>query len=131
MGRRVGGTMGKIARHARAGHGQRGRPATRETNMKVVKGRFSGTIGNEVYVNSKYGQVVRSRPRRPSRPTPARLRARRDLSRVASAGRPGRARQLEAWTIAAMRWSLTAYAFFCKINLALAAASLPLVMNPP
>jgi hypothetical protein len=30
--------------------------------MKIRKGRFSGTLGQEVYVNSKYGQVVRSRP---------------------------------------------------------------------
>ncbi|MGO9636625.1 MAG: hypothetical protein ACLPSO_01625 [Terracidiphilus sp.] len=41
--------------------------------MKVRKGRFSGAIANEVYVNTKYGQVVRSRSRRPWRPTPARL----------------------------------------------------------
>jgi len=37
--------------------------------MKVRRGKFSGAIGNEVYVNTKQGQVVRSRPRRPPRAT--------------------------------------------------------------
>src|ERR1039458_5630692 len=87
MRRWVGGMVGEIAHHRRAGHGQRGRPATCETNMKIRKGRFSGIIGNEVYVNSKYGPVVRSRPRGPGRQTPARLRAQRDMARVTGARR--------------------------------------------
>ena len=55
MGRWVGGTMGEMARRHRAAHGQRGRPATRRTNMKIRKGKCSGTLGNEVYVNTKLG----------------------------------------------------------------------------
>lgn len=51
--------------------------------MKVRRGKFSGAIGNEVYVNTKHGQVVRSRPRRPPRPTKDRLRARTNLGGVA------------------------------------------------
>ena len=49
--------------------------------MKIRKGRFSGIIGNEVYVNSKYGPVVRSRPSRPGGQTPARQRAQRNIDR--------------------------------------------------
>jgi len=131
MGRWVAATIRAMARRQLGGYGQRGRSTTRAANMKASKGRFSGTIGNEVYVNSKYGQVVRSRPRRPSRPTPGRQRARSNVSRVARAWRTCTARQFEAWAIAGMAWHLTAYALFCKINLALAAAGLPLVMNPP
>jgi hypothetical protein len=71
--------------------------------MKIRKGRYSGTIGNEVHVNSKYGQVVRSRPRRPSLATPARLRARFDLGRVANAWRGRTYKQFEAWSLAALR----------------------------
>ena len=52
--------------------------------MKVRGGKFSGAIGNEVYVNTKQGQVVRSRPRRKPRPTDDRLRARANLGGVAS-----------------------------------------------
>jgi hypothetical protein len=141
MGRWVGGTMGEIARRHRAGHGQRGRPATRGTNMKIRKGRYSGTVGKEVYVNSKHGQVVRSRPHSPSRPTPARQRARSDLSRVAGAWRERTDKQFAAWTAGGKQVksrsagetpaSLTGYALFCKINCALAAAGLALVMDPP
>jgi len=32
--------------------------------MKVRRGKFSGAIGNEVYVSTKHGQADRSRPRR-------------------------------------------------------------------
>jgi hypothetical protein len=72
--------MEEFGHRHRAGHGQRGRPAIRGTNMKTRKGRFSGKIGNEVYVNSKYGQVVRSRPGRAGR-------AKENLPIVASAWR--------------------------------------------
>jgi hypothetical protein len=133
--------MAEMARRHRAGHGQRGRPAAREANMKVRKGRFSGTIGNEVYVNSKYGQVVRSRPSRPSLRTADRLRARCDLSRVANAWRRRTDKQFAAWTAAAMEAnsqapagasaSLDAYHLFCKINCARVAAGLPIIMFPP
>jgi hypothetical protein len=109
--------------------------------MKARKGRFSGTIGNEVYVNSKYGQVVRSRPRRASRQTVARLRAQYDMAKVARAWQNRTQKQFVAWSIAALKAnsrspegtapSLDAYHLFCKINFSLAAAGLPLVMRPP
>ena len=108
--------------------------------MKIRKGRFSGIIGNEVYVNSKYGPVVRSRPRGPGRQTPARLRAQRDMARVTGAWRKRTHKQFVAWSVAALRansqspggeGALDAYHLFCKINLALVAAGLPIVMNPP
>ena len=55
--------------------------------MKVRRGKFSGAIGNEVYVDAKDGQIVRSRPRRSPRATPDRQRAWANLSRVASVWR--------------------------------------------
>ena len=99
--------------------------------MKILKGRFSGTIGHEVYVNSKHGQVVRSRPRRPWRPTPARLAVQHNLNIVVRAWRSLTREQHEAWTVAALKENMNAYTFFTKINGALAAARLPLVMEPP
>ena len=53
--------------------------------MRVRKGRFSGTLGQEVYVNGKYGQVVRSRPRRPWRSTVGRLAVQYNMGLVVSA----------------------------------------------
>ena len=99
--------------------------------MKIRKGRFSGTIGQEVYVNSKYGQVVRSRPRRPWRPSPGRLGVQHNLGLVVSAWRKLTRKQYEAWTAAAWKENMNAYPFFSKINGALAAARLPLLMAPP
>ena len=140
MGRRVGWTVGEIARRHRAGHGQRGRPATRETNMKIRKGRFSGIIGNEVYVDSKYGPVVRGRPSRPGDRTPGRQRARSHFAFVVGAWRKRTHKQFVAWSVAAQRansqspggaGTLDAYRLFCKINFALVTAGLPIVMVPP
>ena len=108
--------------------------------MKIRKGRFSGIIGNEVYVNSKYGPVVRGRPSRPGGQTPGRQRAQRHMARVTGAWRKRTHKQFVAWSVAALRansqspggtGTLDAYHLFCKINLALVAAGLPIVMNPP
>jgi hypothetical protein len=99
--------------------------------MKVRKGRFSGTIGQEVYVNSKYGQVVRSRPRRPWRPTPGRLAVQHNLAQVVNAWRNLTRKQYETWKAAAQKAGMSTYPFFSKINGALAAAKLPLLMDPP
>jgi len=99
--------------------------------MKIRKGRFSGTLGQEVYVNSKHGQVVRSRPRRPWRRTPARLSVQHNMAMVVSAWRKLTRKQYEAWAAAAQKANMKTYPFFCKINGALAAAKLPLVMDPP
>jgi hypothetical protein len=99
--------------------------------MKIRKGRFSGTIGLEVYVDSKYGQVVRSRPRRPWRPTPARLAVQHNLARVVNTWRNLTLKQYQAWAAAARKENMGTYPFFSKINGALAAAKLPLLMDPP
>jgi hypothetical protein len=122
---------GRIAYRQRAADGQRARPETQGTDMKIRKGRFPGTIGQEVYVNSKYGQVVRSRPRRPWCPTVGRLAVQHNMDLVVSAWRKLTCKQYEAWTAAAQEENMKTYPFFSKINGALAAAKLPLVMDPP
>ena len=99
--------------------------------MKILKGRFSGTIGQEVYVNSKYGQVVRSRSRRPWRRTVGRLAVQHNMGKVVNAWRNLTRNQYDAWTAAAQKAGMKTYPFFSKINGALAAAGLPLVMDPP
>jgi hypothetical protein len=99
--------------------------------MKIRKGRFSGTLGQEVHVNSNYGQVVRSRPRRPWRATEARLAVQHNMVKVVNAWRQLTRKQYGAWTVAAMKEGMKTYPFFCKINGALAAARLPLLMDPP
>ena len=99
--------------------------------MRIRKGRFSGTLGQEVYVNTKYGQVVRSRPRRPWRPTAGRLSVQHNMVMVVNAWRKLTRKQYEAWAASARKANMNTYPFFSKINGALAAAKLPLVMDPP
>jgi hypothetical protein len=99
--------------------------------MKIRKGRFSGTIGLEVYVDTKHGQVVRSRPRRTWRPTQARLDVQHNLTSVVKAWRKITPKQYQAWAAAARKENMGTYPFFCRINGALAAAKLPLLMDPP
>ena len=99
--------------------------------MKIRKGRFSGTLGLEVYVDSKYGQVVRSRSRRPWRATAGRLSVQRNMGLVVNAWRQLTRQQYNAWAAAAGRANMQTYPFFSKINGALAAARLPLLMDPP
>ena len=99
--------------------------------MKVRRGKFSGAIGNEVYVSTAHGQVVRSRPRRRPRSTPNRLRAQRNLSDVASLWRSLTAQQFAAWTVAARQEGLVPFRFFCKINGTLTAYDQPRVLFPP
>jgi hypothetical protein len=99
--------------------------------MKIRKGRFSGTLGLEVYVNSKSGQVVRSRPRRPWRATAGRLAIQHNMVTVVNAWRQLTRKQYDAWTAAARKAKMKTYPFFCKINGALVAAKLPLLMDPP
>jgi hypothetical protein len=132
MGRWVDRMMGEMARRHRAGEGQRGGPATRGTNMKMRNGRFSGTLRNEVYVNSPDGQIVRSRPRRRPRPTTARLRVQGNLARVARLWRKcKRLGKHKAWETAGKKVKMKGYRLFCQINGALADADEPLVMDPP
>ena len=120
-----------IAYRHRAGEGQRGRPATHGTNMRIRKGRFSGRLGEEVYVNTKQGQVVRSPSRRPWRPSAGRLSVQHNIVMVVNAWRKITRKQYAAWTAAAKKAKMKTYPFFCKINGALVAAKLPLLMDPP
>jgi hypothetical protein len=99
--------------------------------MKIRKGRFSGKLGLEVYVNSQHGQVVRSRSRRRWRPTAGRLGVQHNMGKVVNAWRKLTRRQYEAWRAAAQDANMNTYPFFSKINGALAAAKLPLLMDPP
>ena len=99
--------------------------------MKVRKGKFSGAIGNEVYVNTKDGQVVRSRPRRKPRPTAARERAQGNLGDVASLWRTLSNQQFAAWAAAAKKEKMLPYRFFCQINGTLAGYGQPRLLDPP
>jgi hypothetical protein len=99
--------------------------------MKVRRGKFSGAVGNEVYVSSKQGQVVRSRPRRPPSATPDRQRLRDNLSRVASLWHTLSNQQFAAWAAAAKKEGMLPYRFFCQINATLAAYGQPRLLDPP
>jgi hypothetical protein len=99
--------------------------------MKVRRGKFSGTVGNEVYVNTKDGQVVRSRPRRPPRLTNDRARARTNLGNVASAWHTLSNEQFAAWAAEAKKEGMLPYRLFCKINGTLAAYGQPRLLDPP
>ena len=99
--------------------------------MKVRRGKFSGAIGNEVYVSTKQGQVVRSRPRRAPRATAGRERARANLGGVASVWRTLSDQQFAAWAAAAKKEGMHPYRFFCQINGTLAAYGQPRLLNPP
>ena len=99
--------------------------------MKVRRGNFSGAVGNEVYVNTKHGQVVRSRPRRPPRPTNDRVRAQDNLGGVAKVWRTLSDQQFAAWAAAAKKEGMLSYRYFCKINGTLAAYGQPLLLDPP
>jgi hypothetical protein len=99
--------------------------------MKVRRGKFSGAIGNEVYVNTKQGQVVRSRPRRTPHATPDRERARANLGRVASVWHTLSNEQFAAWAAEAKKEGMLPYRYFCQINATLAAYGQPRLLDPP
>ena len=99
--------------------------------MKVRRGKFSGAIGNEVYVNTKHGQVVRSRPRRTPRLTAGRARARENLAGVGSLWHTLSYQRFAAWAVAAKKEGMLPYRFFCKINGTLAAYGQPRLLDPP
>jgi hypothetical protein len=99
--------------------------------MKVRRGKFSGAIGNEVYVSTRQGQVVRSRPRRRPRVTADRLRAQGNLARVAGLWRTLTPKQFDAWAAAARREGMLPYRLFCKINATLADYGQPVALDPP
>lgn len=99
--------------------------------MKVRNGKFSGALGNEVYVNTKHGQVVRSRPKGSPRETADRLRARANLGAVASTWPTLSSPRFAAWADAAKKEGMLPYRFFCLINATLAAYGHPLLLDPP
>jgi hypothetical protein len=99
--------------------------------MKVRRGQLAGAVGGEVYVSTKGGQVVRSRPGRSSPATTARMRVWAGLGSVASMWRTLTADQFAAWAVAGKKERLGAYRFYCKINGTLAAYGQPLVKDPP
>jgi hypothetical protein len=109
--------------------------------MKIRRGRQSGSLDNSVSVDSKYGQVVRSKPRRSPRLTNARAEARNLFARISAMWRKLTDRQLEAWINAGKKagtWSedgkytpISGFNLFVKVNCALATARLPLMMDAP
>ena len=99
--------------------------------MKVRKGKFSGAVGNEVYVSTRTGQVVRSRPRRGPVATAGRLLARAKLGSVAGVWRTLTDQQFAAWAVAARKEKKSAYRYFCQINGTLRAYDQPLLLDPP
>ena len=99
--------------------------------MKVLRGKFSGAVNNEVYVNTKHGQVVRSRPRRKPQLTNARERARKNLGGVASLWHTLSNEQFAAWAAAASKEGMVPFQFFCRINGTLAAYGKPRLLDPP
>ena len=109
--------------------------------MKIRKGKQSGTLDNAVFVNNKYGQVVRSRPRRQSRKTSARLRCQASCSNQASRWRNLSDARQAAWRAVAGQCrcrstgkedaKLSGCQLFVKINCALAAVRLEPVLAPP
>ena len=98
---------------------------------KQCNGKLSGKIRNEVFVNDPHGQVVRGRPGRRWHSTPRRGQAKYILAAVASQWHTLARIQFAAWTAAGQQVKLKGYRLFCKINCALLAAGLPLVLDPP
>ena len=109
--------------------------------MKIRKGRPSGTLGDSVSVDSKYGQVVRSRPRRGRHNSEARLRAQSACARFSRLWRKLSDAQRARWRALARRVKcrtagetdarLHGCQVFVKINCALAGAGLPPRMEAP
>ena len=109
--------------------------------MKIRRGRQTGSLDNTVSVDSKYGQVLRSKPRRAPRRTNARVDAQNLLAFISAMWRTLTDRQQQAWIMAgrkAGKWDeegkyipLGGFNLFVKVNCALATARLPLFMDPP
>ena len=81
--------------------------------MKARRGKFSGAIGNEIYVNTKQRQVVWSRPRRKPRPPPTGS-APGQISAVLR--RTLSDQQFAAWATAARKEGMLPYRFFCHLD---------------
>ena len=109
--------------------------------MKIQKGIQSGTLGTTVSVNSKDGQVGRTRPRHNRQETEARLRSRNNCATYSRLWGRLTDQQREGWMALALHTScrsaggtgapLHGCQLLVKINCTLAAAGLPPVKNPP
>jgi hypothetical protein len=109
--------------------------------MKIRNSRQSGSLDNTVYVDSKYGQVARSKPRRSPRLTNARLDARSTFAFVSALWRKLTDQQRLGWIRAgkkAGKWTkdgtyvpMSGFNLFVKVNSPLKTARLPLMMNAP
>ena len=109
--------------------------------MKIRRGRQTGTLDNTVSVDSKYGQVLRSRPRRTRKDTEARQRARINCAYYAQIWRTLTDEQQAGWTALARRTPcrgseetgarMHGCQLLIKLNCALAAAGLPRILDAP
>ena len=101
--------------------------------MKIRRGRQTGTLDNTVSVDSKYGQVLRSRPRLPPRNTPARRHARDMCGYFAQLWRTLTDKQQAGWMALAQRTGARLHGcqLFIKLNCALTAVGLPALMDAP
>jgi hypothetical protein len=109
--------------------------------MKISSIPKSGRVGSVVYVNGRYGKVVRPyvRPRDPR--SPDQLRSRDNFGAVCQHWRACTQEQRAAWRIAAAKGSFVAetgrrvhlngYTFFVRMNLRRADLGLPQFDFPP
>jgi hypothetical protein len=109
--------------------------------MKIRKGKQSGSLDNVVYVDSKYGQVARGKPRRTRTDTEARQLARARWAYYAQLWRTLTDEQQAGWLALGLRTpckgseATGAHMHGCqmliKLNCAQAAAGLPQLLNAP
>ena len=131
----------KLPRRLRTGPDRCEQPPTHETNMKVQDVKQTGTCGNTVTANTRYGLVRRRRPVRSKRSTEAQIRPRDVLSRISARWRTFTETQFAAWNAAGVKatsrpWEghsgpLSGFALYMKINCALAPAGVPILTLPP
>ena len=109
--------------------------------MKVQDVKQTGTCGNTVTANTRYGLVRRRRPVRSKRSTDAQIRPREVLSRISARWRTFTEAQFAAWNAAGLKatsrpWEghsgpLSGFALYMKINCALAPAGVAILTLPP
>lgn len=131
----------KLPRRVRTGPDRCEQPPTHETNMKVQDVKQTGTCGNTVTANTRYGLVRRRRPVRSKRSTDAQIRPRDVLSRISARWRTFNEAQFAAWNAAGLKatsrpWEghsgpLSGFALYMKINCALAPAGVAILTLPP
>jgi hypothetical protein len=131
----------RFPRRLRAGRKQREQPAAPATIMKIQDVKQSGTCGNTVTANTRYGLVRRRRPVRSKRSTEAQVRPRDVFSRISARWRTLTDDQRQAWNGTGLKATsrprggqsgpLSGFALFMKINCALAAAGVGIVTLPP